>query len=126
MTAFEPERQSFEHLLDNVKPNSLTNVRAFRLALGERSGEIKLYVGKDLLFSNLIKPRTREMSHQVVQIVAGDEFREEENLPLPRVVKIDVEGYEYLNLLKSLGFSWIDVHRWCGIPELRILAYKEG
>ena len=35
------------------------------------------------------------MCHQVVEIVAGDGFREAEKLPIPRVVKIDVEGYEY-------------------------------
>ena len=67
------------------------NVHAFCLALGERSGEGKLYIGEDLLFSNLIKPRAREVSRQAVQIVAGDKFREAENLPLPRAVKSEGE-----------------------------------
>lgn len=95
VVAFEPESQCYEHLRDNLKLNELTNVRAFRLALGEGSAEGKLYVGEDLQLSNLAEPRARRMRQQIVQIVAGDEIREAKNLPLPQVVKIDVEGHEY-------------------------------
>jgi FkbM family methyltransferase len=165
--AFEPERQSQDRLRENLRLNGLTNVRAFRVALGDYSGEGKLYFsGDDLLFSNLVRPRTTSLTHQenhqVVQVVRGDEFREIENLPFPRIVKIDVEGYEYavirgltrtlsdsgcelvscevhptllplevkpeqvVDLLRSLGFGRIDLHRWRGIPECHVLASKAG
>ncbi len=94
--AFEPERKSCTRLQGNLTLNGLTNVRIFQVALGEYTGEGKLYFSPgDLVFSNLIRPRGTNMTHQVVKVVQGDRFREAENLPVPRVVKIDVEGYEY-------------------------------
>ena len=159
--AFEPEGQSYDRLQDNLSLNRLTNTRAFQVALGEYNAEGKLYFSsRDLLFSNLIRPRTGNMDHLVVKVMEGDRFREAENLPIPRAVKIDVEGYEYavirglrrtlsdsacelvscelhptllpsgvtpeqvLELLRSVGFSRIDIHRWRGIPEFHILAHK--
>ena len=159
--AFEPERKSCTRLQENLTLNGLTNVRIFQVALGEYTGEGKLYFSADdLVFSNLIRPRTTNMTHQVVKVVEGDRFREAENLPIPRVVKIDVEGYEYavihglkhtlsdssceliscevhptllpsgvkpeevVDLIRSLGFGRIDVHRWHGIPEFHVLAHK--
>jgi FkbM family methyltransferase len=94
--AFEPETQTCAHLQDNVALNSLSNVRVFQVALGDHSGEANLYcAGEDLLFSNMIRPRSPNASRQVVKVMRGDDFREAENLPVPQAVKIDVEGYEY-------------------------------
>lgn len=159
--AYEPARQSYESLRDNLTLNAVTNVRAFQVALGDHSGKEKLYFSDaDLLFSSLTRPRSPKMTHQIVQVVEGDKFREAENLPIPRVVKIDVEGYEYAvirglrrtlsnpacqlvacevhptllpdgvkpeqvhDLLKSLGFSRIDIRRCHVIPDYHVLASK--
>jgi len=92
--AFEPERTSYNHLQENLKLNGVTNVRSYCKALGDRNGEAKLYLGKVGNLS-LLPPDTEGMSHEVVELVAGDGFRDAESLPLPRAVKIDVEGYEY-------------------------------
>jgi FkbM family methyltransferase len=92
--AFEPERTSYNHLQENLKLNALNNVRSFRKALGERNGEATIYLGEVGNLS-LLPPDTRDMNRQVVEMVEGDWFREAENLPLPRAIKIDVEGYEY-------------------------------
>ena len=37
VVAFEPHHETYEQLLDNVRLNGLTNVRAFQKALGERN-----------------------------------------------------------------------------------------
>ncbi len=92
--AFEPEQTSYEHLQDNLNLNALNNVRLFRKAVGERNGEARIYFGEVGNLS-LLPPDTRNMSYQVVEMVEGDRFREAEILPPPRVIKIDVEGYEY-------------------------------
>ncbi len=94
--AFEPNSESYQHLQDNLALNAITNVRAFRKALGERSGEGRLYEGQENADSSLVGPPLgKDVGHQWVDIVAGDSFRETEKLPVPRVVKVDVEGYEY-------------------------------
>lgn len=98
---FEPEQKNYDHLLKNLSLNSLNNVHIHRVALGDCDGEGKLYCGEDLLFANLLNPREKETSYEVVKIMEGDSFRKAENLPVPRAVKIDVEGYEY-GVLKGL------------------------
>lgn len=94
--AFEPEGECYQHLQDNLKLNGLTNVRAFRKALGERCCEAKLYRGEENADSSLVGPPTgTDIGHELVEIVEGDEFAKAEGLPVPQLVKIDVEGYEY-------------------------------
>lgn len=99
--AFEPESQNHKHLLSNVELNDLMNVRVFRKALGDQDSEKKLYIGDDTGNSSLVRPYATETSYELVELVNGDRFVEAENLPLPRVVKIDVEGYEY-NVIEGL------------------------
>ncbi len=98
--AFEPESRSYDDLQQNVKLNRLTNVRLFRKALGDRAGEGKLFIGEvvanfSLIPSAIVGPPAGSAPHQVVDVVEGDSFVRLENLPPPRAVKIDVEGYEY-------------------------------
>jgi FkbM family methyltransferase len=94
--AFEPNTESYEHLQDNLVLNGIRNVRSFRKALGERNSEGKLYQGEENADSSLVAPILGSDGRcQPVEIVAGDSFRQAQGLPIPRVVKIDVEGYEY-------------------------------
>jgi FkbM family methyltransferase len=97
--AFEPMRESFAHLQDNLILNGLTNVRCFQNALGESAGEAKLYLGEENADSSLVgHPAGKDLGWEAVSVVRGDEFVEAKNLPSPRVVKVDVEGYEYAAL----------------------------
>jgi len=93
--SFEPEGQTYAHLLDNLKLNGLTNVRCFRKALGERSGQAMLYSNEAIGGASLLRTPEGKGLGEVVDIVEGDHLVLAENLPLPRAVKIDVEGYEY-------------------------------
>lgn len=98
--AFEPHRETYEQLLENVRLNGLTNVRAFQKAVGERNCEEKLYIGEvianfSLLAGGIAGPANREIPFQMVHVVQGDQFAEAERLPIPKAVKIDVEGFEY-------------------------------
>ncbi len=94
--ACEPNEGSYQHLRDNLKLNGISNVRAFQKALGEQVGKGKLYRGEGNADSSLAAPPTgRNLGHQIVEVLPGDYLRETEHLPPPRLVKIDVEGYEY-------------------------------
>jgi len=98
--AFEPEERNYKGLQENVQLNGLSNVRVFRKALGEEEGlGVLLVAGYTNDASSLLPiPGRSCSSSEAVQIVQGDRLRESEGLPVPRAIKIDVEGYEYFVL----------------------------
>ena len=94
VVAFEPESISFISLQENINLNLLNNVIPIKVALGSDFSQRGLYSnGATGDFSLLDKSKKRFF--QKVTIVDGDVFIRQRNLPLPDVVKIDVEGYEY-------------------------------
>ena len=93
VVAIEPEAQGYAHLEDNVRLNSLDNVRTFRLALGDHTGEEKLYL-EFTGASRLTQSAVTRHGYETVMVMEGDRFVSVENLPNPHVVKIDVEGHE--------------------------------
>jgi len=94
--ALEPEPECYQHLLDNVRLNGLTNISVFQKALGNTTTQMKLYRGPENGDSSLIAPTSKnETNYVVVVVVEGDRFLETEQLPAPRLAKIDVEGFEY-------------------------------
>ena len=101
VVAWEPHQETYEQLQANLKLNGLTNVRAFQKAVGERDAQEKLYIGQVVANFSLLSgaitnpPGHGEIPYQLVQVVEGDPFAKAEGLPIPRAVKIDVEGFEY-------------------------------
>jgi len=95
--AFEPEAQAYNRLLAHLQLNKLSNVRVFRQALGDQNARGRLFVGKGACPSLLRHSAHagQQAASVDVEVVRGDWLRENETLPLPRAVKIDVEGYEY-------------------------------
>ena len=95
--AFEPEKQSYERLQSNIELNHLNNITVFQVALGEEEGEGVLHESEGLGTYSLMVPynEAKENTESSVKIIRGDLLRKIENLPIPKVVKIDVEGYEY-------------------------------
>jgi len=90
--SFEPEPQSFNILLKNIKLNHITNVVPVNKALSNSSGSKKLYL-------NLYKkgPATYQMwpvdhvKSISVDVVVLDEYLKNKHVD---VIKIDVEGFE--------------------------------
>jgi FkbM family methyltransferase len=93
--AFEPEAETCGHLQENLKLNEVRNVKCFRKALGERTGQASLFTGGIIGGGSLIQHEGDGQVGQVVEIAQGDELVRAEKLPTPRAVKIDVEGYEH-------------------------------
>lgn len=94
IVAFEPERKTYERLLTNIALNNLNNVTPFKIALGSDFGEGLLYSGTSEGATFNLMDRGENLG-QKIRIVQGDFFVVDESLPVPKVVKIDVEGYEY-------------------------------
>jgi len=105
--AFEPEENNYETLLKNIRMNKMQNVLTVKTALGDTVEDGKLYVNKHVGIGaiSLIESTDSDMC-QMVEVRPGDYLVEKLNLPVPKVVKIDVEGFEYpviKGLLKTLS-----------------------
>ncbi len=105
VVAFEPEVESVKRLKENAELNHLSNVKVVEKALGRKNGTANLYIGKTTGNFSLVKSYEENLDHQSIDLVSGDMFVEQNQLPIPKAVKIDVEGYEYevlLGLKKTL------------------------
>lgn len=95
---FEPELRSFERCQENLRLNSLANVKVFDRALGNEDREIVLAVDESAASGvhHVLGRRDGETSTrwQSAKMVVGDRFIDMESLPTPNVIKIDVEGME--------------------------------
>ncbi|MGC2064308.1 MAG: FkbM family methyltransferase [Thermodesulfovibrionales bacterium] len=102
--AFEPENSSYAKLMANLRLNNINNVHVLRQALGDCTGESRLFVGRMGAapgLTALTKENSPYHSMQKVEVIDGDTIREIMSLPIPDAVKIDVEGYEY-NVIRGL------------------------
>lgn len=93
VVAFEPEENNYRCLQQNVKLNAFSNIIPLQFAMGDVVGEGVLSVAGAK--STLTRKPYNIGFSQKVKIVPGDLLVRNENLPLPKVVKVDVEGYEY-------------------------------
>jgi FkbM family methyltransferase len=114
---FEPELRSFERCQENLRLNSLPHVKVFDRALGNEDREIVLAVDESAASGvhHVLGRRDGERSTrwQSAKMVVGDRFIDMESLPVPNIIKIDVEGMEeevLLGLAQTL-------HR----PECRLI-----
>jgi len=102
VVAFEPQTKNYAKLIANANLNDLKNIRSFRLAVGRRSGKMGLYGCSEDDFGLFSMTRAEGSRwNEDVEMVHGDAFVHDHRLPLPHVVKIDVEGYEY-DVLRGL------------------------
>lgn len=92
--ACEPARLIAEHLKENLELNGFDNVRVFQKALGEAPGRARLYASTVIGNSSLAEAQGSGEAEDV-EVIEGDYLIASESLPIPRAVKIDVEGFEY-------------------------------
>jgi FkbM family methyltransferase len=103
--AFEPVRVSYRVLMENVRRNGLKNVKAYRVALGERDATTRMHIftssGNNSLFE-IQFPRyhpARIVGGEHVDIVRLDGLVATDKLKPPDVMKIDIEGGELRALI---------------------------
>lgn len=98
--AFEPSARSYEILGKNIELNGFKNIVPINIALGESHGEATMS-SNDLSVYKINNDNSRGIFNEKVRMAKGDELVDEKKLPLPNIVKIDVEGYEY-SVIKGL------------------------
>jgi len=94
--SFEPGRRAFEVLMRNVRLNQLTNVRAFRAALGESGRKGHLIHHADPSRNALCAGRRPASESEEVEVLTLDGLLEQQAVTRVDVMKVDVEGAEAL------------------------------
>jgi FkbM family methyltransferase len=100
--AFEPTPETYQRLVENTSINGLNNIKAFLFALGEKASKSSIYrlEASNEGMNSLAKEGEKGEKIGVCSIYSLDQIMTEKNLPIPDLVKIDVEGSE-LNLFKG-------------------------
>lgn len=94
--AFEPESSMFRRLLENIELNKVQNVTAVQTAVGAMNEirEVFAYPLVNIGRASLVKSQGAELAGQTSVITLAS-FVEERKLEGIRMIKIDVEGFEY-------------------------------
>jgi len=96
--SFEPEPENYKLLLENLKLNNSCNVIPLQKAVLNREGTIKLYLDKDDPGRHTIIPLSLNSSKGFIEVecVVPDKYFKGRKID---VIKMNVEGAEYLVLL---------------------------
>lgn len=93
---FEPHPGNYQRLIRNIALNDLTNATVFQLALGDRSREIQIFGTRGIAsIVPCAANQNKSSPAAVIEVKRGDDLRRTAGLPLPKAVKIDVEGAEF-------------------------------
>src|SRR5690554_911772 len=99
--AVEPVLNNFNLLTKNVKLNNLANVSTHQLAIGDRNCEAKIYVSNQANLCRMEKYEDTDIvDTQEVEVKTVDTFLK--NKETPKLIRMDVEGYEY-EVLKGMS-----------------------
>jgi len=98
VVAFEPSIQSFPGLQRNVALNGLTNVIAFRTALGEKAGRARLYHAPDPVGNSVCGDSAWGAETEEITLETLDRVTEQASIRHVDVIKIDAEGADELVL----------------------------
>jgi FkbM family methyltransferase len=105
IVAFEPDTINFNTLQENLRLNGKDNVKAFNKAISDKEGMLTLYLYKNYNPGrhSFIK-QANSVGTAEVPIVPLDAFLEKEGFgkgPI-KLIKIDIEGYEYTALKAAM------------------------
>lgn len=96
--AFEPLPENYTLLKEHLKINGVRNVSSYQLAISN-SNKTVFFTNNPNSFANTYIQSSPMMNIAIpiieIQAVALDVFIKGNNLPLPDLIKIDVEGAEY-------------------------------
>jgi FkbM family methyltransferase len=89
--AFEPDPVTYERLKEHLLQNEVKNVTAFAFALGSANQKVSLLRTAHNSGGNRIATENQGVAIEVRRL---DDLIREQNLKMPSLIKIDVEGYE--------------------------------
>ena len=119
--AFEPMSMFFDRLNVNIGLNNISNIKAYRLGLSDRAGEVPIYfnAGNASNHEGLASLFTMEgqgAAQEVIALARLDDIAGREGISKIDFIKIDVEGSEWA-VLKG-GARVLQAHRPALMVEL--------
>ena len=109
VVGYEANPSTFRYLNHNILLNQIDNAKVYNLAAGDRNGRIKFLQNKINSGGSKIKPITIRKDYISdhpdeieVEMINIKEHIEQENLPKPDAMIMDIEGSEYF-ALKGMG-----------------------
>ena len=94
--SFEPCKQTYEFLAENIKINRMHSVTAIRKGVSDTNERKVLYLGYDNSLHSLLPLTGLAKSVENIETIRLDDYFKNENLNPNKVkfIKIDIEGYE--------------------------------
>lgn len=96
--AFEPMPWCVERLRENIALNGFSHIRVMPRALGRERASLPIVQASSGLEGDLrvLKRGAHDAPADapMTEVVRGDDLRREQGLPVPAVIKIDVQGFE--------------------------------
>jgi len=100
--SFEPQKETYQRLLENIEMNGLKNIKTINKAVGAYNGVAIIKQNEDSAKSYIIKNSDEgERCFDKIEVINFDNFVNAEKLYDIDYLKIDVEGYEY-NVLQGM------------------------
>jgi len=96
--SFEPDPENQKCLEKNYKLNKLSNYKLMPIAVGEHLDKLELFTSGSNGFSPSLKKVNGIESSILVDVNSIDNLIVGKEIPLPTVIKIDIEGAEFIAL----------------------------
>lgn len=95
--AFEPAKHIHEILQQNIQINTIKNIEAFAVGLSDRQCSADFYESDRVHgWSGMVK--IDSFRHYQVPVISLDQFAAERDISIIKVLKMDVQGWEYFVL----------------------------
>ena len=95
---FEPVKENYDLLLDNIKLNNLTNIIPFNCAVSDKSSKVKIFLRDDEASHSMYITNSNYVE---VSSMTLDDFFKETKIKKCDFLKLDCEGAEY-DIIDSL------------------------
>jgi FkbM family methyltransferase len=105
IVAFEPGKNAYERLTENIAVNAYENIRTFPVAVTDGEGEAVLHLAGDIADSSasLYPAGDIQTGQEVCRTVSLDHVLAAEGLSPPDLIKLDAEGAELAVLRGARG-----------------------
>lgn len=103
--SYEPNKENYAILIENVQNNKLENVSAYKSAVSSKSGIIRLYLNKKDFAAHSLYKKSKQWID--VESTTISEIFENNGLTKCDLLKLDCEGAEY-DIIMNLPDSYFE------------------